>query len=206
MAIERDPQNSHIMDNLGQIHKNHLRKIWIEAELTCTDIENILAIAQSAIDAFKSVEEAAENESEDDTVYNNRGLFGFLQVCKIIHPKTPIEQSDQEYSDFISGLRGDVDSRYDFFEWYLAFSRLSLNKEEPDYFHEDVEECYNKYFKQGEPTDEMTLNEKNIKSFGGLLHFLKSDINVLKEHQSALKSAQSDNEIEYYNQLRALLL
>ncbi len=194
MAIERDPQNSHIRDTLGQIHKNHLRKIWIEAGLPSTDIENILDIAQSAIDAFKAVEEAAENESDDDTVFNNRGLFGFLQVCKIIHPKIPLELCDQQYSDFINGLRGDVNSRYDFFEWYLAFSRLSLNKEEPDYFHEDVEECYSKYFKQGEQTDEMTLNEKKIKSFGGLIYFLKSDINVLKEHQSALKSAQSDNE------------
>uniref|UniRef100_A0A673JAU2 Uncharacterized protein n=1 Tax=Sinocyclocheilus rhinocerous TaxID=307959 RepID=A0A673JAU2_9TELE len=192
MAIERDPQNSHIRDTLGQIHKNHLRKIGIEAGKTCTDVENVLAIAKSAIDAFKDVEKAAENESENDTGFNNRGLFGFLQVYKIIHP-TPLEQ---QHSDFISGLRGDVESRYDFFEWYLAFSRLSLNTEEPDYFHEDVEECYKKYFTQGEQTDETTLNEKKMKSFGGLLHFLKSDINVLKEHQRALKHPRSDNETQ----------
>ncbi|XP_026116257.1 sterile alpha motif domain-containing protein 9-like [Carassius auratus] len=195
MAIERDPQNSHLRDTLGQIHKNNLRKIWIEAGETCTDVENVLAIAQSAIDAFKDVEEVAEKESEDDTGFNNRGLFGFLQVCKIIH-SSPFQHFEQQHSDFISRLKGDVESRYDFFEWYLAFSRLSLNKEEPDYFHEDVDECYRKYFKPREQTDVMTLNEKKMKSFGGLLHFLKSDINVLKEHQSALKNPKSDDETQ----------
>uniref|UniRef100_A0A8C1YFP7 Sterile alpha motif domain-containing protein 9-like n=1 Tax=Cyprinus carpio TaxID=7962 RepID=A0A8C1YFP7_CYPCA len=195
MAVERDPQNSYISDTLGQIHKNHLRKIWIEAGETCTDVENVLAIAQSAIDAFKDVEKAAENESENDTGFNNRGLFGFLQVCKIIHSR-PLQHFEQKHSDFVSDLRGDVESRYDFFEWYLAFSRLSLNKEEPDYFHEDVDECYRKYFTQTRRTDETTLNEKKMKSFGGLLHFLKSDISVLKRYKSTFDNPQSDNETQ----------
>ncbi|XP_052458982.1 sterile alpha motif domain-containing protein 9-like [Carassius gibelio] len=195
MAIKRDPQNSHLRDTLGQIYKNNLRKIWIEAGETCTDVENVLAIAQSAIDAFKDVEEVAENESEDDTGFNNRGLFGFLQVCKILH-SSPFQHFEQQHSDFIKRLKGAVESRYDFFEWYLAFSRLSLNKEEPDYFHEDIDECYRKYFTQREQTDVMTLNEKKMKSFGGLLHFLKSDINVLKQYKSTFDNTQSDNETQ----------
>ncbi|XP_016417855.1 sterile alpha motif domain-containing protein 9-like [Sinocyclocheilus rhinocerous] len=192
-AINRDPKKSDIRDTLGQVHKHHL-----QSKKKTLDVKECLAITKTAIDAFKDEEKAAEVESEENTTFNNRGCFGFLQVCNVIHemrpnPKNPLEQ---EHSDYISGLRGDVESRYDFFEWYLAFSRPSLNTEEPDYFHEDVEECYKKYFTQGEQTDETTLNEKKMKSFGGLLHFLKSDTNVLKEHQSALKHLQSDNETQ----------
>ncbi len=44
----------------------------------------------------------------------------------------------------------------------------------------------------------MALNEKKMKSFGGLLNFLKSDINVLKENLSALKNPQSEHETVLY--------
>ncbi len=176
-AIKRDPRNSYIRDTLGQVHKNHLLN---DTKKQFSDVNVRLAIAQSAIKAFKDEEKAAENESEDYTEFNYRGLFGFLQVCKIIHPKTPLEQSDQEYSKFISGLKGDVETKYDFFEWYLAFSRPRIEKAGPDYIRRDTEKCYKLYCTQGKQNKEMALNEK--KSFGGLLNFLKSDINVLKEN------------------------
>ncbi|KAI2643033.1 Sterile alpha motif domain-containing protein 9-like [Labeo rohita] len=136
-AIKRDPKNSHIRDTLEQVHKTHLLN---ETKKPSSDINVRLAIARSAIKAFKEEEEAAEDEAEDNTKFNNRGLFGFLQVCKIIHPKTslnrtPLEHTEQEYSKFISSLRGDVETKYDFFEWYLAFSRQSFEKEDPDYIH-----------------------------------------------------------------------
>ncbi|XP_058636706.1 sterile alpha motif domain-containing protein 9-like [Onychostoma macrolepis] len=194
-AIRRDPEKSHIRDTLGQVLKHHLRN---QSKKPFSDIKVCLAIAQSAADAFKEEEKAAQVESEDNTKFNNRGYFGFLQVCNIIHDLGPKKPLEQEYSNLISGLRGDVESRYDFFEWYLAFSRPSISKEEPDYFCKDVEDCYMHYFKQGEQTNEMTLNEKKMKSFGGLLHFLKSDINVLKENQSALKNPQSEHEVVLY--------
>ncbi|KAF4110476.1 hypothetical protein G5714_007507 [Onychostoma macrolepis] len=76
LAIKRDPKNSHIRDTLGQVHKNHLLN---ETKKQHSDINMYLAIAQSAIKAFKDEEEAAEGESEDDTGFSNRGLFGFLQ-------------------------------------------------------------------------------------------------------------------------------
>ncbi len=83
-AIKRDPRNSYIRDTLGQVHKNHLLN---DTKKQFSDLNVRLAIAQSAIKAFKDEEKAAENESEDYTEFNYRGLFGFLQVCKIIHPK-----------------------------------------------------------------------------------------------------------------------
>ncbi len=204
-ALKRDENNYCIMDTLGQVHKYHLSwiweesmKQWIEVKKPWTDTEVRLPIAQSAIKAFKDEEKAAEDEAEDSSTFSCWGLFGFLQVCKTIHPETPLEDSDQEYSKFISGLKGDVEMKYDFFEWYLAFSRPMIERDNSDYIRKDVEECYMHYFKQREQTEETTLNEKKMKSFGGLLHFLQSDINVLKENQSALKNPQSEHETVLY--------
>ncbi|XP_067239434.1 sterile alpha motif domain-containing protein 9-like [Chanodichthys erythropterus] len=188
IAIKRDKKkNSYIRDTLGQVHKSHLRtkKPW-------TDTETVLNIAKSAIKAFKDEEEAAEVESEDSTSFNNRGYFGFLQVCKGVYDlaKKPLEQ---KISEFISEYKGDVEDRYDFFEWYLAFSRPKINKKDPDYLHNDIVECYKRYFKKEKQTDEATLNEKKMKSFGGLLHFLKSDASVFKQ---TFKNPQSDDETQ----------
>ncbi len=187
-AIKRDPNKSHIMDTLGQVYKNHLRsEIFTNGDMC-------LEIAKSAIGTFKKEEEAAKEELEDNTKYNNRGRFGFIQVCKTIYAKKSFKHYRQ--NKFINSLRDEVEARYDFFEWYLTFSRPSINKEDPDYIRKDVEECYKLYFTETEQTGETTLNEKKMKSFGGLLHFLKSDIYVLKENQSAFENPQSDNETQ----------
>ncbi len=77
---------------LGQVHKHHLLN---EAKKTFPNIKACFPIAQSAIKAFKEEDKAAGDEADDNTKFNNRGLFGFLQVCKIIHPKTPLEQGIQ---------------------------------------------------------------------------------------------------------------
>ncbi|ROL45230.1 Sterile alpha motif domain-containing protein 9-like [Anabarilius grahami] len=188
IAIKRDKKkNSYIRDTLGQVHKSHLRtkKPW-------TDTETVLNIAKSAIKAFQEEAEAAEDESEDNNSFNSRGYFGFLQVCKRVYDlaKNPLEQ---KISKFISGLKGDVEDRYDFFEWYLAFSRPKVNKKDPYLLHNDTEECFKRYFKKEKQTDEATLNEKKMKSFGGLLHFLKSDVSVLKQ---TFKNPQSDDETQ----------
>uniref|UniRef100_A0A8C1S0H5 Sterile alpha motif domain-containing protein 9-like n=1 Tax=Cyprinus carpio TaxID=7962 RepID=A0A8C1S0H5_CYPCA len=199
-AIDRDRKNSHIRDTLGQIHKNHLSRIWNQnwwrnVGKPCTDIKTHLDIANYAIDAFQAEEKAAKDElANPNTTFNNRGRFGFLQVCEDIFdlmPKKPLKQNDH---DFISGLREGVETKYDFFEWYLAYSKPSFKEEEPDYFRRDVEDCYKRYFTQETQTEEKTLNEKKKKSFGGLLHFLKSDINVCKQNLSAIEKPQSENE------------
>ncbi len=63
-----------------------------------------------------------------------------------------------------------------------AHLSLNIEEEDPDYIHIDVENCYKLYFKQGK-SNESTLNEKKKKkSFGGLLYFLKSDINVYEHN------------------------
>ncbi|KTG02858.1 hypothetical protein cypCar_00043747 [Cyprinus carpio] len=117
------------------------------------DAEKLITEEMDAIDAFQAEEKAAKDElANPNTTFNNRALFGFLQVCKDI-----FKQNDL---DFISGLREDVEQKYDFFEWYLAYSKLSFKEEEPDYFRRDVEDCYKRYFTQETQTEEKTLNEK----------------------------------------------
>ncbi|XP_056100846.1 sterile alpha motif domain-containing protein 9-like [Rhinichthys klamathensis goyatoka] len=199
-AIERDPKKSHIRDTLGQVHKNHLSRIWtgsiwVNVNKPFTDTR--LRVAESAIKAFEDEEKAAEDELDDDTKFNIWGHFGFLQVCKeiydLISPKNPLEQ---QYHDFINGLRGKVESKYDFFEWYLTFSSLSSKKEEPEYVRRDVEDCYKLYFTQETQTEEETLNERKQKTFAGMLNFLKSDINVLKQNLSAIEKPQSEDETQ----------
>ncbi|ROJ42280.1 Sterile alpha motif domain-containing protein 9-like [Anabarilius grahami] len=193
-AIKRDPKKSHIRDTLGQVHKNHLRS---EVKKPCTNIDNMLLIAQSAIDAFKREEKAAEDELVDNTRFNNRGHFGFLQVCKEISDLKPLLISPNNHLQHkYHVFRAEVESKYDFFEWYLAFSRPSNKKDDPDYICEDVEDCYKRYFTQGEQTEEKTLNQKKMKSFGGLLHFLKSDIDVLEQNLIAIEKPQSKNETQ----------
>ncbi|XP_048025558.1 sterile alpha motif domain-containing protein 9-like isoform X2 [Megalobrama amblycephala] len=202
-AIERDPKKSHIRDTLGQVHKNHLSRIWNKVEKwknvekPCTDINTRLAIAKSAINAFKREEKAAEDELDANAIFNNRGHFGFLQVCKEIYdlrPLSPNNPLQQKYHDFINGLRGKIESKYDFFECYLTFS--SNKKDDPDYFRRDVEDCYKRYFTQGDQNEENTLNEKKMKSFAGLLHFLESDIDVLEQNLIATKKPRSKSETQ----------
>ncbi|KAL0149889.1 hypothetical protein M9458_054805, partial [Cirrhinus mrigala] len=177
-AIERAQTNSCIRDTLGQVHKNHLLN---EIKKPFPDINILLVIAQSAIKAFKDEEETSENDSEDNTPFNYSGLFGFLQVCKLIHPKMCFTQ---EHSEFISSLKGDVKTKYDFFKWYLAFSRPSINKEDPEYIQKDVEKCYKQYCTQSKQNKEMN-------SSGELP---KSDINVLTENQRAIENPQSETQ------------
>ncbi|KAA0725527.1 Sterile alpha motif domain-containing protein 9 [Triplophysa tibetana] len=187
-AINRDQEKSHVKDTLGQVRKNHL-----QSHFKKTPNKVCLDIAKSAIDAFHDEAKAAEIESEKDTSFNNRGLLGFLQVCNVIFEINKKKDLEQEY---ISGLRGDIESRYDFFEWYLVYSRPSSKQEEPAFLCKDVEECYMHYFKQGEQTGKLTLNEKKMKSFAGFLHFLQSDINVLEQNWNAIANPQSNNETQ----------
>ncbi|XP_052456811.1 sterile alpha motif domain-containing protein 9-like [Carassius gibelio] len=194
-AIDRDQINSHIRDTLGQVHKNHLSRIWTQrgwknVRKPCTEIKTRLDIANDAIDAFQAEEKAAKEELETpNTTFNNRALFGFLQVCKDIIDLMP-------NIDFINHLREGVEQKYDFFEWYLAYSKPSFKEEEPDYFRRDVEDCYKRYFTQDTQTEETTLNKKKKKSFGGLLHFLKSDINECKQNLSGIEKPWSENETQ----------
>ncbi|XP_051256940.1 sterile alpha motif domain-containing protein 9-like [Dicentrarchus labrax] len=144
-AIERAPQNSYVADVLGQIQKNHLMR--------ATRLEDILNRAGEAFKAFKDVERKAEKEESPDmrdtgstasisNTFNNRGLFGFIQVAKIVFEKL---RSSEEHRNFIQTLEMGVEAKFDFFEWYLTYSKPDMTTSEPCYFWKDVALCYEHY-------------------------------------------------------------
>lgn len=106
-AIKREPRNSFIMDTLGQIHKNHLKK---KGQEKSTSFRHILGIAESAFNAFQKEEELANQE--DDTnmktfgvtktshTFNYRGLFGYIQAAD--ETFRSLQKRDEKWSDVFS--------------------------------------------------------------------------------------------------------
>ncbi|RXN33918.1 sterile alpha motif domain-containing 9-like protein [Labeo rohita] len=157
-------------------------------------------------EARKWAEEAIDREKKNSHIRDTLGQVhknhllhetekpsSDINVCKIIHPKMRLEHTEQEYSKFISSLKGDVETKCDFFEWYLAFSRQSFEKEDPDYIQKEVEECYMYYFKLDKQAGKI-LDKKKNKYSGELLHILKSDISVFDQYKSKIEKPQPDSE------------
>nr|XP_046235908.1 sterile alpha motif domain-containing protein 9-like [Scatophagus argus] len=173
-AKERDPQNSFIADTLGQVHKNHLKN-----KKSCpAKPSEILQLAEKAIDAFKIEEDFAEKEEDTDMredgnkkvshVFNNRGLFGYLQVCNCVYDllarhnvtwrrvltnnvslssvlKSFGDNKIYRFNDLIKGIRGEVKRRCGFFDEYLTYSKPSKKRDDPSYIYDDVRTCYSNY-------------------------------------------------------------
>ncbi|XP_053272198.1 sterile alpha motif domain-containing protein 9-like [Pleuronectes platessa] len=144
-AIDRAQDISYIADTLGQVYKNRLLRLG-------EGPDEIMRMADEAFTAFKDVEKKADNEEplQMDTegtasiadTFNNRGLFGFLQVAKIAFEKL----SDQQLrASLIQNRRKNVKAKFEFFEWYLTYSKPNETTLEPDYFWKDVALCYEHY-------------------------------------------------------------
>ncbi|CAB1416891.1 unnamed protein product [Pleuronectes platessa] len=144
-AIDRAPDISYIADTLGQVHKRRLLKKG-------KGPEEIIRLADEAFTAFEDVEKKADNEEplQNDTegtasiadTFNNRGLFGFLQVAKITFEKL----RDKTHKDSLIQKRiMEVEAKFEFFEWYLTYSKPNETTLEPDYFWKDVALCYEHY-------------------------------------------------------------
>uniref|UniRef100_A0A8D3E2M7 Sterile alpha motif domain-containing protein 9-like n=1 Tax=Scophthalmus maximus TaxID=52904 RepID=A0A8D3E2M7_SCOMX len=178
-AIERDPLNSYFADTLGQIHKHRLLKT--------EGFENIMNIADKAFEAFKDVERKAEEEESSKTAtadtgstsdtFNNRGLFGFLQVAKITFEKL----SQQQRKSLIQNKKMEVEAKFEFFEWYLGFSRPDMKTLEPPFFWKDVAYCYKHY---------TTIPAAESTSFPGLLVCLDHGLFTSKERRAEFLEAE----------------
>ncbi|XP_039678938.1 sterile alpha motif domain-containing protein 9-like [Perca fluviatilis] len=182
-AIKRAPNNSYVADTLGQVYKNHLMR---EAK----GLEDILHMAKDAFKAFKDVERKADKEEGPEmkdtagTVsisnsFNNRGLFGFIQVAKITFEKLNKLRS-QEHS-FIQRLKLEVEAKFDFFEWYLVYSKPDMTSLEPKFFWEDVVLCYEKY---------TTKTAAKSTSFPGLLDCLNHGLFTSKGRRAGFEEAE----------------
>lgn len=97
-AIRRHPNNSFIMDTLGQIHKHHL----IHYMKNSPQPRKVLRLGRMAIKAFQREEIAAENEEAEERVkevnvnisptFNMRGKLGCLQVADMLYEMLEINK------------------------------------------------------------------------------------------------------------------
>lgn len=208
MAIMRDERNSFIRDTLGQVHKNWLRKIiWKEKSSSKNPEEharNILWHGKKTAAVFKAEEEVAMEEEAPEmqehgmastsTIFNNRGIFGYMQVANIIFDHLINLNSEwskvltkeisphhllnsygngkfERYRSFITSLRGEVEDKFEFFEWYLLYSKPKVGKSEPDYFWPEVDKCYSKFVTQSQHNKSpfQILKEQKASTCAGLL-------------------------------------
>ncbi|KAF7653564.1 hypothetical protein LDENG_00081470 [Lucifuga dentata] len=77
--------------------------------------------------------------------FNNRALFGYIQVAKIMFWKLSHLENDW---GFLSSIKHEVKKKFDFFEWYLTYSMVDEKTLEPHYFWMDVVICYESYTKK----------------------------------------------------------
>uniref|UniRef100_A0A667WQZ9 Uncharacterized protein n=1 Tax=Myripristis murdjan TaxID=586833 RepID=A0A667WQZ9_9TELE len=168
-AIDRDPKNSFIADTLGQVHKHHLNsKTWSKSP---GNPREILQLATKAFEAFKNEERLAENAAN---TFNNRGMFGFLQVASTVYDalvkcnkdwkdvltqtvsmgsvlKSLGDNKLYKFNDLISSLRDEVERKCKFFDIYLTYSKLSMKKDDRPYIWREVSSCYQKYVGNSPP-------------------------------------------------------
>ncbi|XP_031160207.1 sterile alpha motif domain-containing protein 9-like isoform X2 [Sander lucioperca] len=186
-AIKRAPNNSYVADTLGQVYKNRLMR---EAKQQ----EDILHMANEAFEAFKDVERKADKEEGPEmkdtagTVsisnsFNNRGLFGFIQVAKTAFEKLNKVRSypSQGHRSFIQKLKLEVEAKFDFFEWYLAYSKPDMTSLEPNYFWKDIVLCYELY---------TTKTAAKSTSFPGLLDGLNHGLFTSKGRRAWFEEAE----------------
>ncbi|KAK1890437.1 Sterile alpha motif domain containing protein 9-like [Dissostichus eleginoides] len=194
-AIRRAPKNSYVADTLGQVHKNQFLR---EARQP----EEIFRKAKVAFRAFKDVEVKADEEVSPDMVdsagtesisvtFNNRGYFGFMQVAKIAFEKlSKFKPNPSLNHSFIQEKKMEVEAKFAFFQWYLAYSQPDMQSLEPSYFWKDVVLCYEMYTTK-KATESIT--------FAGLLDILNRGLFTSKgrralfeEHQQTVSDLEAN--------------
>lgn len=188
-AIKRAPNNSYVAGTLGQIYKNRLMR---EAKQP----REIMDRAEEAFKIFEDVERKADKEEGPEMMdgaglvsisktFNNRGLFGFIQVAKIAFDKLKKYPPSHEHLDFIQNLKMEVEEKFDFFEWYLAYSKQSKTMFEPSYFWRDIVLCYEQYTQK---------NADDSTSFPGLIDCLNHGVFTSKQRWAGFEEANVDLE------------
>ncbi|CAI5671814.1 unnamed protein product [Oreochromis niloticus] len=169
IAVARAPNNSYMADTLGQVHKKRL----IRAR------EDILRRAQEAFQAFKDVERNAENEIHDEIMpdtFNNRGLFGCIQVAKLA-----FEKLKDRSADIYPDIKTEVEDKFNFFEWYLTYSKPGISSLEPHFFWRDVALCYEHYTNR---------RAADSTSFPGLLDLLNHGLFMSKGRRARFEEPE----------------
>ncbi|XP_047431052.1 sterile alpha motif domain-containing protein 9-like [Mugil cephalus] len=180
-AKQRDPQSSFVADTLGQVHKNHLNNNAPSTQLEILQLAEkaIAAFKHEEELAEKEAEVKLNNDHQTKVshLYNSRGQFGYLQVCNALYDKLVEENITwrevltkkvsmisvleslghkklYRFNTLINSLRDEVERKCDFFDKYLTYSKLSMEKEDPEYITRDTLDCYRNYVGESPPTRE----------------------------------------------------
>ncbi|XP_060887626.1 sterile alpha motif domain-containing protein 9-like [Labrus mixtus] len=184
IAISRAQNNSHVADTLGQVYKNRLLR-------TANQLEEILDMAREALTVFKDVGTKADNEEGTEMIdsagsvnisktFNDRGLFGFLQVANIAFEKLQKINRDPRWTH-LHNLEMEVEAKFGFFEWYLGYSKPDETTSEPPYFWKDVALCYKHYTRK---------DAAHSTSFPGLLERLNHGLFTSMGRRAGFLEAQ----------------
>uniref|UniRef100_A0A087YQC4 Uncharacterized protein n=1 Tax=Poecilia formosa TaxID=48698 RepID=A0A087YQC4_POEFO len=172
-AKERDPQSSFIADTLGQVHKNCLKNRGETSNPRQVLLLARKAIEAFKHEEQLAEEEHQMDTSSDRTVrfshlFNCTGQFGFVQVCNLLYDLLVKKNERWEavltkkvsfgsvlkefgdnklyrFNDLVSNLKGDVQKKAEFFAQYLTFSKLSIERDDPEYISEETYECQKKF-------------------------------------------------------------
>lgn len=171
-AIRRHPNNSFIMDTLGQVYKHHL----IHYVATQQPVQSeVLRLGLTAIQAFQEEEAAAEKEEAEENTqeadvnisptFNYRGKLGYLQVANQLYETltninmdwhavltcsgemtlTLATKLKERYRNLTMTLKGEVEKRFEFFEEYLTYSKPDSKRIDPLYIRKYAETCHMRY-------------------------------------------------------------
>ncbi|KAJ8345903.1 hypothetical protein SKAU_G00300960 [Synaphobranchus kaupii] len=207
-AVRIMPNNSFIADTLGQLHKHHLQ--WKKPDSLCMELE----LVQKAVAAFEAQWKVAEEEDEvgqEDAggttwmsyFFNSSGMFGYIQVAKIIidifqrpkvrEPVLMLNAKDElpcrsiasnnfqtflKFKTLLASFKDKVETTFRFFECFLTYSERDKDQ---SYMRKNVTEiCYCWYVtlgkespRQGADGIREELKERTAASFPGLLHCLE---------------------------------
>ncbi|XP_076145799.1 sterile alpha motif domain-containing protein 9-like [Alosa pseudoharengus] len=220
-AIKRHPNNSFIMDTLGQVHKHHLIH-YLNGQYCQSEV---LRLGLLAIVAFQEEEEAAEVEEGDGNVneanvnisptFNMRGKLGYLQVaeklfeslqkidndwcdvlrCSRMKESLRIKLKDK-YRNLTMNLRAEVERRFEFFEEYLTYSKPDSVRDDPTYIREYADNCYTKYV--GAPPKVLKMKSEDKEEMD-MLEREEDTITTLTDLQKFLRRHKADHSPELYH-------
>ncbi|XP_034005918.1 sterile alpha motif domain-containing protein 9-like [Trematomus bernacchii] len=112
--------------------------------------------------------------------FNNRGCFGFIQVANIAFEKLNKFKPSLDYK-FIKDKKMEVEAKFAFFQWYLAYSQPDMKSLEPYYVWKDVVLCYEMYTTK-KATESIT--------FAGLLDSLNRGLFTSKGRRALFEEHQ----------------
>ncbi|XP_063043362.1 sterile alpha motif domain-containing protein 9-like isoform X1 [Engraulis encrasicolus] len=222
-AIRRHPDNSFIMNTLGQVHKHHLIHFVRGQTYTHSDV---LRLGRLALDAFQEEEKAAEMEETDEKVrdetaniaptFNSWGKLAYLQValqifeslvkinsdwrdiltCSKEISKSLDLQLNRKNRRLIRNLQGDVQKRFDFFEKYLTYSQGDPGREDPAYIRECANRCFRNYVGATPKALNMTFEDAGK---AGTADPEEDGITTMADLQEFLERHSSKQSPEFYH-------